>query len=133
MARGLDKGGEFCYTFWNGRRGGADMEFLQGNTYKLGVALKDKGGNLVSDVGVRRAQFWFNGVEKVYEADGTGEVSFDKGIAKWVVPLTEEDTFSFDVVVEWQARVLMDTGKVCGMVPKVEYLYDSRIRTKIGG
>lgn len=126
-----DKGCEnFCFLR---RRSGQIMEMLQGNTYRLGVELKDKGGRLVSDVGVKRAQFWFSGVEKVYEAEGGGEVSFDKGLAKWIVPLSEEETFSFSGVVEWQARVLMDSGKVCGMIPKTEYLYDSRIKTKIGG
>lgn len=109
------------------------MEFLQGNTYRLGVALRDGAGNIVSDLGVKRAQFWFNGVEKVYAVDGAGCVSFDRGLAKWIVPLTEEETFSFIGVVEWQARVLMDSGKVCGMIPKTEYLYDSRIKAKIGG
>lgn len=107
------------------------MDFLQGNTYKLGIKLRDASGRIVTDNGVRKAQFWFNGLEKLYDSESIGDIFFNQNLGLWVVPLSEDETFAFAGVVEWQARVMMDTGKIAGMRPKAEYLYDSEIKTKM--
>lgn len=99
------------------------MALLQGDTYKLPIKISDCFGNRITDDYVVRAEFRFNELEKVY-GEG-GEVEFDKANKVWIVPFSQEETFSFKGVIKWQARFLFNDGSVKGIVPKNEYIYDS--------
>ena len=105
------------------------MEFLEGNTYELGVKLKDCRGAVVSASIVETVQIVVNGVEYYY-GDG-GVVRYDEERHVFVVPLTEEETFAMKGVVQWQARVKFSDGTIRGTRPRREYVYDSITRTRL--
>lgn len=115
------------------RRDGAKMEMLQGNTYGLPVRVEGCDGRVVRGADVVRGEFVIGGVVKRYEGDGSGEVVWSRDADAFIVPLTEEDTFSFKGSVECQARVLTVEGDVSGSVPELHYVYDSISKTVFGG
>lgn len=81
------------------------MKLMQGNTYRLPIKLKMCGEDL-SPRNVSRIEFTFGKVVKHYPED----VSYDDG--KFVVSLTQEDTFSLGGVTQYQTRVLFPDGSV---------------------
>lgn len=75
------------------------MNLMQGNTYRLPIKLKMSGQFLTPD-NVSRIEFTFGKVVKHYPE----EVVFEDG--RFVLPLSQEDTFSLGGVTQYQARVL---------------------------
>ena len=94
---------------------------LQGSSYELPIYITDCDGNAVTEEDVTKGSFTFGHITKDY-GDG-GEVTFRDGA--WIIPLSEEETFSLKGVIKWQARFLFVNGKPDGTSPKNEYIYDS--------
>lgn len=109
------------------------MDFLQGDQFDIAIKIKDSEGVVVRAADVERVQFVFDGYECFYEADGSGDASWDDGKSCFVVPISEDGSFNFEGVVEYQVRVKFADGQIRGSVPKCEYLYDSVTRARIGG
>lgn len=89
------------------------MIIYQGNTYKLPFELKIKGQPIVAD-DVKMVEFAFGGVIKTYPEQAT----YKDGV--FTVPLTQEETFSFDdkEKQKYQVRVYFNDGSVKGTTPK---------------
>ena len=105
------------------------MDFLQGNTYSLGVKLKDSTGKIITASIVDTVQFVFNGADYYY---GNGGVAtFDEERNLFVIPLTEDETFALKGIVSWQARIKFIDGTIRGTRPRKEYVYDSITTTKL--
>lgn len=88
------------------------MIIYQGNTYNLPIALKI-GDKAVTDKDVKKVEFMFGDVKKVYP----GEATFNSD--NFIVPLTQEETFSFlpQVIYKYHARILFNDGSVKGTDP----------------
>lgn len=104
------------------------MAILQGNSYKLPVVIRSPKGEVITADMVQRASFTFADITKLY-GDG-GEVMFDYDTQEWIVPLSEEETFSLRGVIKWQARFLFIDGSVDGMSPKSEAVSGSIDQTR---
>lgn len=105
------------------------MAFLQGNTYLKPVQVLDGDGNVIKANGVVKGEFVFGDLYKYY--GGGGEVIWSSEANAFIVPLTEEDTFSLEGVVECQARLVLDDGSVSGSVPEGHYVYTSKSKTRL--
>lgn len=88
------------------------MVIIQGNTYKLPVLLKI-GGKFITDKDVKKIEFMFDDIQKVYPKDVTFDGSY------FIVPLSQEDTFSLPTkrIPKYQARVLFNDNTVKGTNP----------------
>ena len=73
---------------------------LQGSTYNLPITIKDPNGNIVDKSMVKKAVFTIGDIEKVY--GDNGEVTFKSG--KWIVPLTEQETFNMKNSIKCQEK-----------------------------
>ena len=145
MAKGLTKGGKdgimgarrlgeterFFLFYWGTRSGGVErMVMLQGNTYWLAVRVEDCGGKVVGGDRVARGRFEVGGIVKYY-GEG-GEVVWDEQVGAFLFPLSEEETFTLSGGIEYQARVVLEDGTVCGSVPEEYYVYESLSKELIG-
>ena len=99
------------------------MAILQGNTYLLPVQVLDCDGAIIHVDQVEKGEFTFGSLVKIY--GNNGDVSWDEALQSFIVPLTEEETFSFKGVVAYQGRLLLKNGSVSGSVPTNEYIYES--------
>lgn len=102
------------------------MAILQGSSYRLPIRITDSEGRIISASMVEDASFVFGELRK-----GLEDVSFAG--ENWIVPLTQEETFALDGVVEWQARFRLVDGEVVGTIPKSEYIYNSIDKAVFGG
>lgn len=93
------------------------------------VYIEDCEGNPITKDMVTKASFTFGEITKNY-GDG-GEVSFRDGA--WIVPLTEEETFTLKGTIKWQARFLFNNGLPDGTVPTSEYVYESINKVILSG
>lgn len=107
------------------------MAILQGSSYEMPVVIRDSAGNVIDDTVVAKGSFTFGDLKKTY-GDG-GDVYFNPESGAWIIPLSEEETFSLKETVKWQARFLFFDGTVDGTVPKSEYVYDSINFDILGG
>ena len=98
---------------------------LQGSTYKLPIQIKDPNGNIVDKSIVKKAVFTIGDIEKVY--GDNGEVDFKNG--KWIIPLTEQETFTMKNSIKWQARFLFTDGSIKGVEPKYDNVKESINKT----
>lgn len=105
------------------------MALLQGNTYLKPVQVLDSNGNVIKANRVVKGEFVFGDLYKYY-GDG-GEVVWNEEANAFIVPLTEEDTFSLEGAVECQARLVLDDGSVSGSVPEGHYVYESKSKTRL--
>lgn len=103
------------------------MSMLQGNTYLMPIRICDADGGVVKGEQVEKGEFVFGDLVKFFGGDG--EVVWDESREAFILPLSEEETFAFKGVVEYQGRVLLKDGSVCGSVPKSEDVYTSIGRT----
>lgn len=85
------------------------MEFGQGNTYCLPVRLT-MDGTVPNIADIEQVEFCFSGIRKVYGTDDA--VRFDSASGLFLIDLTQEDTFTLSVSVDYQARVLFKDGTV---------------------
>lgn len=106
------------------------MVMLQGNTYWLAVRVEDCGGKVVGGDRVARGRFEVGGIVKYY-GEG-GEVVWDEQVGAFLFPLSEEETFTLSGGIEYQARVVLEDGTVCGSVPEEYYVYESLSKELIG-
>lgn len=97
------------------------MALLQGNTYKLPVKIDEITNRTIDNID--RGQFIFDNIVKYYGDDG--DVIWDAEKECFIVPLTQEDTFSLDRNVSWQVRIKYENGDVDGTKPKIENVYNS--------
>lgn len=81
------------------------MNLMQGNTYRLPIKLKIRGAYLTPD-DVSRIEFTLGKVVKYYPE----EVFYEDG--RFILPLSQEDTFALGGVTQYQARVLFNGGSV---------------------
>ncbi len=81
------------------------MNLMQGDTYVFPVAVNICGVP-VTDKDVKRIEFIFGRVVKHYPED----VSYKDG--KFLISLSQEDTFSLAGKVKYQTRVLFADGRV---------------------
>lgn len=81
------------------------MKLMQGNTYSLPIRLK-MGGNFITPEDVSRVEFTFGKIVKYYPED----VTYADG--KFLVPLTQDDTFSLAGRIKYQTRVLFEDGRL---------------------
>lgn len=92
------------------------MVIYQGNTYKLPIKLKISGKSIVAD-DVKKVEFAFGDVIKTYPEQATFKDE------TFIVPLTQEDTFSLDETEKafYQVRVYFnDTSVKCTVPKKIE-------------
>lgn len=107
------------------------MAILQGSGYELPIKITSANGEIVSDADVIEGSFTFGSLTKEY--GNGGEVYFDSSRESWILPLSEEETFSMQGVVEWQARFLFVDGKPDGTLPKRESVYSSINKRRFTG
>lgn len=108
------------------------MALLQGNSYQLPIMVKNAKCEIVTPEDVARIQFIFGGVVKYY--GGNGVVTYNEDTKCFIVPLTEEETFSFnDSTVQWQIRIKYKDGSIDGTVPKQERIYSTITTEMLGG
>lgn len=100
------------------------MSMLQGNTYLMPIKICDADGVVIKGEQVEKGEFVFGGITKFY-GGADGEVVWDESREAFILPLSEEETFGFRGVVEYQGRVLLKDGSVSGSVPKSEDVYAS--------
>ena len=81
------------------------MRLMQGDTYILPITLR-MSGSIVTPEDVSRIEFTFGKVVKHYPED----VSHDGN--RYLVSLSQEDTFSLAGRVKYQTRVLFADGRV---------------------
>ena len=81
------------------------MNLMQGNTYRLPIKLKMSGQELTPD-NVSRIEFTFGKVVKHYPE----EVVYEDG--RFILPLSQEDTFALGGQIKYQTRVLFVDGSV---------------------
>jgi hypothetical protein len=98
---------------------------LQGSTYNLRITMTDKAGVVIDKSMVKEAVFTIGDIVKTYGENG--EVTFQSG--KWIVPLTEQETFSMKGNIKWQARFLFTDGSIKGMKPKYDNVDESIDKT----
>ena len=82
-----------------------EMKLMQGNTYSLPIKLKMCGSH-ITDKDVSRIEFTFGRVVKHYPEG----VVYEDG--RFIVSLTQEDTFALAGKVKYQARVLFEDSAV---------------------
>lgn len=83
------------------------MTLGQGNAYNLKVALQVNGEG-IDTTALKQIEFMFDTVRKTYGGEGT--VTYDSG--EFIVPLSQEETFVFNKMIQYQARVLWNNGLV---------------------
>lgn len=81
------------------------MNLMQGNTYRLPIKLKMRGEYLTAS-DVSRVEFTFGKVVKYFPE----EVTFEDD--RFIIPLSQEDTFSLGGQIKYQTRVLFADGDV---------------------
>lgn len=81
------------------------MNLMQGNTYRLPIKLKMCGRYLSADE-VLRVEFTLGKVVKHYPE----EVTYEDG--RFILPLSQEDTFALGGLTKYQVRVLFADGSV---------------------
>ena len=88
------------------------MIIIQGNTYRFPIRLT-MGGKEVLDNDVKKIEFMFDDVQKVYPKDVTFDGTY------FIVSLSQADTFSFPTkrICKYQARVLFNDDSVKGTEP----------------
>lgn len=89
------------------------MILYQGNTYNIPCSLTIK-GVAITDDNVKKVEFAIGNVIKTYP----DTMSYENG--KFIIPLTQEDTFSLEGQVNCQIRVMFNDGSVkCGELSNV--------------
>ena len=87
------------------------LKIVQGNTYEgIEVILKDEDGQLIEGRFCEKVEFMFNGLRKMYP----DEVTYDSEKGVFVVPFTQEETFSMHEPLKYQARPYFIGGGVKG-------------------
>lgn len=90
------------------------MIFQKGNNYELEIPLTLDNDEL--DINnVELVEFMFNDIRKIYgeyEENKTGDVTYDTTKKCFIVPLTQQETFSLNNMIEYQARVKFTDDKV---------------------
>lgn len=103
---------------------------LQGSTYKMPIQIEDPLGTIITSEMVTKGQFVIGDYEKFYPE----EVTYDKRLQCFIVPLSEEETFNLKKgKEEWQIRLLFVDGTVDGSIVKYEDVKRSLIKTVLGG
>lgn len=98
------------------------MALLQGNTYNLPIQIDQITNDTIENV--VRGQFIFGKLTKFYgEEDDV--VTWDSERQCFIVPLTQEETFSLKGTVQWQVRIRFVGGQVDGTRPAIENIYSS--------
>lgn len=84
----------------------ASFLVYQGNTYNIPIKLKIN-GEVISETDIKTVEFTFGKIRKVYP----DEVQFKDGC--FIVPLTQEDTFSLSEGADkYQTRVMFNDKNV---------------------
>jgi hypothetical protein len=107
------------------------MSFLQGNTYLKPIQVTDESGKVVKADKVVKGEFTIGDIYKYYGEDG--DVQWSVQDNAFIVPLTEEDTFSLkpDTTSEVQVRLLLDDGSVSGSLIEKHYVYKTKSTTRL--
>ncbi len=107
------------------------MSFLQGNTYLKPIQVLDDSGKVVKADKVVKGEFVIGEIYKYY-GEG-GDVQWSMQEDAFIVPLTEEDTFSLkpDTTSEVQVRLLLDDGSVSGSLIEKHYVYRTKSTTRL--
>lgn len=107
------------------------MSFLQGNTYLKPIQVLDDNGKVIKADKVVKGEFSIGDIYKYY-GDG-GDVQWNLQENAFIVPLTEEDTFSLkpDTTSEVQVRLLLDDGSVSGSLIEKHYVYRTKSKTRL--
>jgi UDP-3-O-acyl-N-acetylglucosamine deacetylase len=79
----------------------------QGGAYSLPVTLKI-GATDIDISTVDKVEFTFDTLKKIY--GGTGTVTYDADNKQFLVPLSQAETFGFNKIIRYQARVLWKSG-----------------------
>lgn len=88
---------------------------LQGNTYYLEVQIYDEDDNLIVLDDIDTVEFCFGKkVTKMYPSES---VEYNESDSKFIVHLSQEDTFSMTDDIEYQFRVKYKDGQVKGTIP----------------
>ena len=93
----------------------------QGNTYSLNIALRDGSGSALDMDLIDKVEFTFGSVRKTYPEDA----KYDYDVGRFIVALTQQDTFMLDHVVACQARIKFKDGTVVGTGITREAVYES--------
>lgn len=107
------------------------MSFLQGNTYLKPIQVLDDTGKVVKADKVVKGEFTIGDIYKYY-GEG-GDVQWNVQENAFIVPLTEDDTFSLkpDTTSEVQVRLLLDDGSVSGSLIEKHYVYRTKSTTRL--
>lgn len=81
------------------------MSLKQGNTYKLKAVINNVDINDISKI-----VFKFNDVEKEYNSDGSGDVTYADGT--FTILFSQEDTLDFSEIVYYEVAVKFNDESV---------------------
>lgn len=85
---------------------------MQGDSYGVVIKIVDASGSVVTDATVSDLEIKIGHLRKTYKK---GEVVYDSVMLRWIVPLTQEETFSLPAMrVKGQMRVAWIGGGVEG-------------------
>lgn len=86
---------------------------MQGDAYGLPIEILRSDNTVVTPEDVSDVEIAIGFLAKTYKA---GEVTYNADTAKWIFPLTQEETFKFPAVrMKSQVRVVWTDGSVEGV------------------
>lgn len=86
---------------------------MQGDSRSLAITILKSDGTALADTDVTDVEVCFGSIKKLLSTDG---VSYDTDSGKWMVALTQEETFKLPAAhVRAQIRVLWTNGTVEGV------------------
>lgn len=97
------------------------MIFQEGNTYNLEIPLTINDEEIdINDISL--VEFMFENIRKIYgtytenEETKTGDVTYDSALKCFIVPLSQEETFSLTSrdIIKYQARIKFTDNSVEG-------------------
>lgn len=97
------------------------MIFQEGNTYSLEIPLTIDGEDIdINDISL--VEFMFENIRKIYgtymedQEQITGDVTYDSDLKCFIVPLSQEETFSLSEnnIIKYQARIKFTDNSVEG-------------------
>lgn len=85
---------------------------MQGDSYRLRVALTDNKNAVVTPADITDVEITIGYLKKTY---ANNEVTYDGGLERWLFPLTQTETFKYPPTkVKAQVRVVWNDGRVEG-------------------
>ena len=86
---------------------------MQGDSYSITISI-DFNGKPIDISTVDAIQFVVGDLIKYYKSDGSGEVSYDNDNKYFIFPISQQESFGFNGIVNTQIRVKGIDGSIKG-------------------